>query len=613
MPPIKLGYCKEPGFVNDRHLNFYKRVGKHLGALTLEPLFMDSTLRELPTQLGIDNDNKIEGLKTLTDALHKFNTKAIAHLNHPGRMANPMIPNNIFISSTDKACPAGGKQPEMMDEESMKSVIDLFVTTAKRAEKAGFDFIEIQSGHGYLLAQFLSPQTNNREDSYGGSFDNRIKFPLQVINAVKQAVNIPIIVRVSAEEMTPRGIKMEETIAYAKILQQAGVTALHVSSGSVCETPPWYFQHMFVPKGKTWEFAATIKNEIDLPVIFVGRINTPEDIETIKEEYHGDYMAIGRALVADPDFIGKYLGLIKEAYRPCMACAEGCLGGVKSGKGLGCLVNPEVNNSLLISKNSTHKSKKIAVVGGGLAGMEAAIRLHKKGHQITIFEKNTLGGQFNLAWLPPKKATLKKILDYYFTEIKKLDIPTVKKQVTAEEILSNKFDDVIIATGAKPAIPPIKGLHKYYWAELLEDKLLPKNKKIVIVGGGLIGTELASKLIDYNNEVILVEMLDDVARGMELIERKMTLKKLANKQIAIFKNHKVIEVNETTKTILIQGKAETTLANIDLIVMATGMKSDDQLAKELEGKIKYHLIGDAVQPAKAQNAIASGYTVAIAI
>ena len=184
-PPIKLGYTKGDGKVNDRHIGFYKRRSSHLGAVTLEPLYIDKGLRELPTQLGIDNDDKIEGLKKLVDTIHEAGAKAIAHINHPGRMANPKIPNNYFVSSTDKACENGGATPQKMDTEDMDKAKEILVNAAKRAEKAGFDFLELQAGHGYLLAQFMSPAVNNRTDEYGGSFENRIKFPLEVVNAVQ--------------------------------------------------------------------------------------------------------------------------------------------------------------------------------------------------------------------------------------------------------------------------------------------------------------------------------------------------------------------------------------------------------------------------------------------
>ena len=389
--PIKLGYSDGDGYVNNRHIAFYTARSQYLGAVILEPLYMDKGLREIPMQLGIDNDDKIEGLQKLISPLHESGAKVIAHLNHPGRMANPKIPRNYFVSSTDKSCENGGAIPKRMDREDMDKVIRLFVDAATRAQKANFDGIELQFGHGYLLAQFISPLVNDRTDEYGGEFERRIRFPLEVLQAVRNAVDLPIIARISGDEMVPNGIKLSEMITFSKILEENGVEAVHVSAGSVCSTPPWFFQHMFIPKGKTWEMAKEIRENVEIPVIFVGRINTFEDIEKITNTYLADYIAIGRALVADPDFIGKYLDRSKGAVRPCLACAEGCLGGVKSGQGLQCLVNPEVGRETEVFEIAK-QPKQYAVVGGGLAGMEAAITLKRRGHSVDLYETDTLGG-----------------------------------------------------------------------------------------------------------------------------------------------------------------------------------------------------------------------------
>ena len=283
MALVKLGYSDGTGVVTQRHIDFYGPRSKHVGAVTLEPLYMDAGLRELPTQLGIDNDNKLEGLKKLTDLIHGNGAKAIAHINHPGRMANPKIPGNYHWSSTDKACESGGAVPQKMDRAMMDKVIRMHTEAAQRAEKAGFDFVELQTGHGYLLAQFLSPAVNDRTDEYGGNLENRMRFPLEVVRAVVQAVNIPVIARISGDEIIPNGFHLDEMAVYAKKLEAEGVAALHVIAGTACGTPPWFFQHMFIPKGKTWQLAGELKKKVDIPVIFLGRIHSADDIETIKE------------------------------------------------------------------------------------------------------------------------------------------------------------------------------------------------------------------------------------------------------------------------------------------------------------------------------------------
>lgn len=605
MAPVKLGYSDLTGVVTQKHLNFYNARSKHVAAVALEPLYMDKGLRELPTQLGIGDDMHIEGLKKLTDLLHKNGAKAIAHLNHPGRMANPKIPNNYHVSSTDKPCENGGATPIKLDKEGMQNVIQLHIDAIKRAEKAGFDIVEIQFGHGYLMAQFLSPAVNDRTDEYGGSFENRIKFPLELIDAIKKSTDLEIIARISGEEMTPNGFKIDETIKFAKILQDKGVSAFHVTAGTACSTPPWFFQHMFVPKGKTWQFANEIKKSADIPVIYVGQINDFADVDKILNEFKGDYVAVGRPLVADPDFAGKYYGEVKENLRPCLACSEGCLGGVKSGKGLGCTVNPLVGKEEFQILPVT-QTKNIVVVGAGLAGMSAAVNLHYRGHKVTIFEKDKLGGQFVLAPLPPHKQSLVKIIDYYSKEIEDAKIEVVRKNAQPEDL--NNYDEVVIATGSVPAIPPIEGLKDYYWAEVLEEQNIPENKRTLVIGGGLIGTEVANKLLSKGNKVFIVEMLSEIARGMEMIEQKLTLKALKNENVNIFVNTKVQKICDSN--VAIEGENfKQTLENIDVIVLATGMKSYNPFDEVEFGK-PVHFIGDAQKVGKAQDAIEAGFYLA---
>jgi len=612
MAPVKLGYSDKSGEVNEKHLQFYEERCRHIGAITPEPLYMDPRLRELPSQLGIDSDKKNKGLIKLNAIIHLQGAKSIAHLNHPGRMANPKIPGNIFWSATAEACENGGAQPTEMNEAQMQEVIDLFVNSAKRAVKVGFDIIEIQFGHGYLMSQFLSPAVNNRTDEYGGSFENRKKYPLMLAKAVREAIGVPLIARISGDEMIPQGLHPEETFSFAKELEDMGYQAIHMSAGSACSTPPWFFQHMFIPKGKTWELAGKLQKQLNIPVIFVGKINKTEDVKLIKEKYHAKYLAVGRAMVADPNFVGKITGKINRLIRPCLACAEGCLGGVKAGKGLGCVVNPLVNTPLkkVIPENEI---KRYAVVGGGLAGMQAAITLRDRGYDVDLYEKDKLGGQFNLAFLPPHKESLQEIIQYYINDLKNHQahqVNIINKEADAEIIKEGKYQGVIMASGAVPTVPPIKGLKEYYWTEFLEDNQLPKNSKVLVIGGGLIGMEVASKLVDANNEVVIVEMLEEIARGMEMIEKAVTLKKLKAKNTLILTKHQVIEINGK-KAIIKSSEGIQSIDHIDKIVVATGMKPYKAFEKTAHTPV--YTIGDAQQVGKAQDAIYQAYKLAAEI
>lgn len=608
--PIKTGYSDGNGVITERHLAYYENRSRYMGAIIPEPFYMEKSIRELPTQIGIEDDDKIEGLKKLVDSIHLSGAKAIVHLNHPGRMANPRIPGNYFLSSTDRPCENGGATPKRMDKIDMEKVISLFVNEAARAKKAGFDFLELQFGHGYLLAQFISPFVNDRADEFGGSFENRIKFPLEILQAVMDSVNLPIIVRISGDEMIPDGIKLPEMIDLSKRLERKGVKAIHVSAGTVCSTPPWFFQHMFVPKGKTWEMAKNIKKEINLPVIFVGRINSLDDIEKLKKEYSADYLAIGRALVADPDFVGKYLAEVEDPIRPCLACVEGCLGGVKSGQGLQCLVNPEVGRETETVKPSKQQ-KKYAVAGGGLAGMQAAITLRKRGHEVDLYEKNSLGGQFNYAPLTPHKKSMSKLIPYFIEELKNNEVNIIAKEAVKSDFIS-KYDGVILATGSEPAVPSIQGLNKFYWADILLEEKLPQNKKVLIIGGGLIGVDIATALIPRNNKVIIVKRTTDFGEDMETIAKNLSLKMMKEKG-TIFSDYTHIKKIEGRTVYAKKKEKDIRFDDIDVIVISTSMKSYNPLGKELMGEMPIYVIGDAKKIGNAQDAIRDGYETAKAL
>ncbi|MEA2043088.1 MAG: NAD(P)/FAD-dependent oxidoreductase [Bacteroidota bacterium] len=605
--PIKTGYSDKTGVVTEKHLEFYKIRSEFIGAVTPEPLYLDKGLREMPTQIGIDSDDKIDGLKKLTDTIHQFDTKVIAHLNHPGRMANPKIPGNYYLSSTDEACENGGATPKQMDAEDMQQVIGLFADAAKRAENAGFDIIELQFGHGYLAAQFISPKVNKRTDEYGGSFENRIKFPLQILDAVKSASNLPIIIRISGDEMIPDGIKLEEMIQFSEKLKDKSAEAIHVSAGTACSTPPWFFQHMFVPKGKTWEMANKIKEKVDIPVIYVGQINEFKDVDKVQNEFKADFVAIGRPLIADPDFAGKYFGKVTGNLRPCLACADGCLGGVKSGQGLQCLVNPRVGKDIDVFEKA-EKHKNISVVGAGLAGIEAALTLNKRGHKVTLFEKDELGGQFRFAPLTPNKKSMANLISFYLKEIEDSNIDVVQKEVTEKDLI-NTFDETVLATGSKPAELKIDGLKDFYWAEILLEENLPKNKNVLIIGGGLIGVDIATALIPRNNKVTIVKRTTDFGEDMEMISKLLSLKMMKEKG-TVFSDHTHIKKIDGRTIYAEKDGKEIQFNDIDIIVVSTGMKSYNPLENELNNKMPIHSIGDSKKVGNAQAAIKDAYDTA---
>ncbi len=604
MAAVKTGYGDAEGNITDRHLAFWDRRSKHVAAVIFEPFFIDKHVRELPTQIGIDSDDKIDGHKKLVETVHHNGAKAVAHLNHPGRMANPKLPGNVYVSASDIECPSIGQKPKALSIDEIQTVQQQYIDAAIRAEKAGYDMIELQFGLGYLIAQFLSPFTNKRKDEYGESLENRLRFGLEILRGVKLKINLPIIIRISGDEKFEGGLTIEDSIRIVKQLEKENVDAIHVTSGNVCETPEWYYQHHFIPKGETWRLAKLIKENTSLPVIAVGQITEPVDIAHIFNEQLADFIAIGRALIADPDFVGKYLQLVEGRIRPCSSCLNGCLGRIKIGKGLQCQINPEVGKELEPLFHAEEK-KNYAVVGGGMSGMEAAITLRQRGHNVTLFEKNELGGQFNFAPLPSQKESLQKQIDYLKHELE--DIPVIKKEAMLEDLM-DKYDGAILATGSKPFIPPIDGLIEYKWAEILYETNIPKNKNVLIIGGGLIGVEIANTLVDYGNKVIIIEMIDDIARDMEMVSKKLNLMKLKKHNVVVYTNKKVERVSGSSaflKSKNVFGNFR--IDNIDIYVVAAGMIPDKQLIEKLENKMPYYVVGDGDKIGDVVSAVQSAY------
>lgn len=320
-----------------------------------------------------------------------------------------------------------------------------------------------------------------------------------------------------------------------------------------------------------------------------------------------DYIAIGRALIADPDFVGKYLGEENEPIRPCLTCVEGCLGGVKSGQGLQCLVNPEVGQETEVFETAK-QPKKHAVVGGGLAEMEAAITLRRRGHNVDLYEKDKLGGQFNFAPLTPNKKSMARLVPYFVKELKNKEVNIILKEATSSDIIF-RYDGVILATGSKPSVPPIVGLDEFWWADILREENPPEDKKMLIIGGGLIGVDIATALIPRDNKVIIVKRTTDFGEDMEMLAKVLSLKKMKEKGTVFSDHTNIKKIEGSTVFAEREGKA-VKFEDIDMIVVSTGMKSYNPLEKELKSELPVYVIGDARKVGNAKDAIKDAYETA---
>lgn len=612
MAPVKTAYGAVDGKVTPRHIAFYRRRAQGgIGAIMTEPLYVDIIGREHPKQLGIVSDEQIEGLTELVEAVHAEGSLAIAHLNHGGRAANPKASGHPTEAPSEVTCARTGIKPTAMTLERIQAVIGEFAEAAGRAVAAGFDIIELQFGLGYLVAQFLSPRTNLRQDEYGGSEENRFRFAKEVFRAIKEKVGskVAIMIRIAASEQVEGGLNIEDAKALAKFVEEEGADAVHVASGTNCDSPPWYFQHMRLPADKNLEWAASIRQAVHIPVIVAGRMGDPEKIRTALREEKIDGVALGRPLLADPDLPRKMRENRDREIIQCGACLQGCLAKAQSGEGLACIVNPLAGNELEIIEQ-TAVPKKVVVVGGGPAGMQAALTARQRGHQVVLFDEGELGGQFRLATIPPGKEMLKKPLEGMIGQIKECEVDLrLNAQITADDVMKEVPDEVILATGAAPTTLAIPGLKDSLTAIDVLSDLVTVGKRVLIIGGGMIGLETAEFLAKKDHEVTVVEILDELAGDMFPITRNLTLKSLQKLNVRLLTGVK-LKGFEENKAYIEKNGSESPLGEFDSVVMAVGTKSCNELLAPLQERgLQVHVVGDASKPANLFDAVRSGFEV----
>ncbi len=616
MAPVKTGYGTPEGNVTSRHEAYYRRrANGGVAAIIVEPLYIDIIGKEHPRQLGISSSSRLDGLKGLITAIHEGGALAIAHLNHGGRAANPKASGATPEAPSPVKCQLTGITPDPMSEERIGQVIVAFAGAAGRAVEAGFDMIELQFGLGYLVAQFLSPATNLRQDGYGGDKNSRRRFAGEVLQAVRNEVGIatPIMTRISASEQVTSGLGIDDALEFATYLAERGVDALHVVSGSICDSPAWYFQHMRLPLGKNLEWAGLIRKQVEVPVITAGRLGNPDDIRQALDAEIVDGIALGRPLIADPDLPTKMKESHDEDILQCGACLQGCLGKVRSGEGLGCIVNPEVGHEF-DELARADRPKTVIVIGGGPGGMQAALTASQRGHKVTLFDKDELGGQFKLSFLPPGKEMMSRPLDSLVRRVKKSEINLrLCHEATAEEVIAIHPDVAVVATGSKAILPSIIGLDNPLTGEDILTGRQNAGKRVLIIGGGSVGLESAEFLARDGHLVTIVELLDDIARDMLPITKKLTLKALGDSRVRIFTGTEVTRFDGNRAFVSTEG-SEQLLGEFDSVVVAVGASSVNALEPRLyQAGIDVRTVGDAVRPRQIYDAVKDGYDAAMEI
>ncbi|MGI6491945.1 MAG: FAD-dependent oxidoreductase [Pelotomaculum sp.] len=561
-----------------------------------------------PTILGIYDDKFIPGLAALAKAIKDAGGVACIQLWHGGRQTSgkpfggqpvaPSVVTNAFI----------GEEPRALTLEEIQEIISSYGDAAIRAKKAGFDAVEIHGAHGYLIDQFLNPYTNKRTDQYGGSLENRARFGCEVIRDVRLKVgsDFPIILRMSAIEHVKDGIELEDAIEAAKLYAQEGLDALDISQGcydALAYTVPPYFY----PQKLNAYNAYQIKIHTNIPVLVAGRINHPDLAEEVLQDGMADFIGLGRPMLADPDFMKKTMEGKTDDIVRCIACNQGCVERMFKGLGNSCIFNPATGHEREVVIKPAQQKKKVLVIGGGPAGLEASRVARIRGHEVILLEKDVaLGGQFIEAGRAPHKEIFSKAAIHMGYRAFKAGVDIrVYTGANEERVRDINPDVVIIATGAEPVIPSIPGIDRPNVFEarkvIVSDQLISADH-VAVIGGGLIGLEAMEILTHQGKKVEIIEMTGEIGKELEMYIKPYVFGIIEDKSVTVHLNTKLIEIKD--ESILVEKKGKQQKIPCGAVVVAVGSKSNNSIMDTVKRLgYEYYVVGDAKEPGKVLPAI----------
>lgn len=626
MAPMTTNWAPDDGTISQKMIDYWEERAKGgVGLIIFEAVTIDAAFPYIIRTVGLWDDNLIPSFKRFVDAMHAHGAKVAPQISHPGPESFSWLKGVQPVGPSPVVCKTHGQVCRELTLEEIKTIVGQYGEAARRAREAGCDAMELHAAHSYMLAgSFLSPLRNKRTDAYGGTIDGRLRFLREVMESIraKAGPDFPVILRISGDEHLPGGRDILDSQYIAPKLVAAGVDAFHISGGVVPDVFWRILPCLGTPPGLNVPAAAAVKEAVDVPVMVVGRINDPQLAEDILVKGYADMVVMGRALLADPELPNKAREGSIEDIAPCTSCGQGCLRTQLTYEPMTCVINPAVGREKEMVITPAAKQKKVLVIGGGPGGLEAARVSALRGHKVMLWEKaSKLGGQINLAAIPPMKQELSKWIIYLSTQVKKAQVKVeLNKEATPELIEKEKPDVVIVATGGKPltpAIPGVEGKKVVTANEVLEGKLAISRGKVLIIGGGMAGCEIADMLADtgYNQTtgsvpVTIVEMLADI--GLDVIPqtRMLLLPRLREKGVEVITSATVREFLEDGVIIIKDGQEET-IRGMDFIILACGTESVDELSAKIKDKVpEVYVIGDAKEPRKALEAIAEAAEIA---
>ncbi|UCH94075.1 MAG: FAD-dependent oxidoreductase [Candidatus Aminicenantes bacterium] len=614
MPAIGTNFSNREGCVTEKSIHFYNaRAVGGVGAIVHEHSAVDPLGKVTPNMSCIYDDRYIPGFKHLVKTVKQSGCKLLLQLNHAGRQTLPLVINAQPLAPSAVPCPRLKETPRELSIKEINHLADQYARAAGRAMEAGFDGVEIQMAHGYLICQFLSPYANKRQDEYGGSLENRARFALAVVRKTRAATSADFLVfcKISANEYVKEGLQLKDSIEIARLLEAAGVDCITVSA---CNYESAFFNIpvYYLRRGRFLHLAREIKQALQIPVVALGKIDDLHYANDILKKGVSDFVALGRSLIADPLFIRKSLNNQTEYIRPCLRCNH-CLHSLTFGQ-LECAVNPEVGNEnrdRLIEK--AKKPEKIAVIGGGPAGLNAGIYAAKRGHRVSIYDENSGGGQLNQIGKFPYKKGFLNYKKYLLNRAKKMAVTFHFNQKVEQGKLDthkDKWDRLIFCCGAEPNtdsidIDGLSGTPYFTVDEILTKDI--RDARIVVIGGGQEGCETANYLAKNKNRVTLIEKRHRLAVGLEPILKYHLEKQLKQQRVHILLKARVITI-QPSSILYKTRQEEQEIKNFDAIVMAVGRHVRKIPVEVGNDSPPIEIIGDQKQPGKIRDAVYHAYS-----
>jgi 2,4-dienoyl-CoA reductase-like NADH-dependent reductase (Old Yellow Enzyme family)/thioredoxin reductase len=618
MPALASFLIEDDGSITDKTVEHYRRRAAGGPAMVIVEAHAVSEEGIVSLhQARIFDDRFIEGLSRIARVMKAEGALPAIQIHHSGRQTSSRVIRRKPLSPSALPCPTISGEVEPLSLEGIQEIICKFGDSAVRAVQAGFELIEIHGAHGYLINQFISRFSNNREDAYGGDTTRRARFAVDIVREVRRRVgeDFPISFKISAQEFVPDGLGVEESIEILELLVAAGIDVVQVSAGNDA-TPEWICQPMFMEKACLADSAAAIKKALRIPVMAVGRINDPLVADAIIRDGKADLVCMGRGLLADPEMPKKAQQGNLDDVRICIACNT-CMESIFRKGRVECLVNPTLGREKEMEMRPAEKRKKVLIVGGGPGGLHAGWVAAIRGHDVHLYERQSrLGGQLNLGSVTKYKKELLSLIDFHIKQVEKAGISIhLNTEVTLETIQREKPDVVILSTGATPILPNVPGIERSIVVGL-QDVLNgdpPQKRRAVVVGGGATGCEVAHHLAEHGSAVTLVEQLPKIALNLESITRKVLLKELRERGVRFLTGRRLSSVEETGVVVVAEDGTESFI-EADVVVVAIGNKPDNSLYEQVQSLgIPLYRIGDCLEPRSAKAAISEAATIGRAI